>query len=443
MRDTPKLFGTDGIRGIAGSDLTAELATEVGRAVASLGSRPSIVIGRDTRVSGLMLEEALAAGLTSMGADVLTAGVLPTPGVAFLVVDQRADAGAVISASHNPPEYNGIKFFGPDGRKLSDVQEEAIEALLGGHAVTPRPGTARNLPAAEDAYVTHVLQALDGRSLDGIRVVIDCGNGAAFRVAPRAVREAGAEVVVLNDRSDGAKINVECGSTHPEVVAKAVLEHSADVGLAHDGDADRVVAVDEGGDIVDGDEMLAALAIELKELDRLAGDLVVTTVMTNLGFRKAMSARGIEIVETAVGDRYVADAMLEHHAVIGGEQSGHLVFTDYATTGDGLITGLRLLARMVSTGKRLSELTGVVEKYPQVLVNIPVANPGRVTHSEQVRKAVEAAEVRLGHSGRVLVRPSGTEPLVRVMVEAAGDEVTRSVAEEIAEVVKQELGGDA
>lgn len=441
-----KLFGTDGIRGVVGVGLTADLAERVGRSTSAIvgtpGRAPVVLICRDTRPSGIMLEEALSSGIVSAGGDAVLCGILPTPAIAFLVVNEGADAGAVISASHNPPDYNGIKFFGPAGYKLSDAQEDEIETRLDGSAAQHR-GFLRKLDDAEDKYVRDVLRALDGRTLEGIKVVADCGFGAAFRTTPRALREAGADVIALNDEPDGARINVGCGSTNPEAVAKAVVENSADAGLAHDGDADRVIAVDEKGNIVDGDAMLAALAIELKEQERLPGDLVIATVMANLGFRRAMSSNGIEIIETPVGDRHVSEALLRHNAGVGGEQSGHLIFAEYSTTGDGLITSLRLLARMSETGQSLSELAGVVTRFPQVLLNVAVTEPGRVGDAEKVWKAVSRAQNHLGDSGRVMVRPSGTEPVVRVMVEASDEPKARDVAEEIAGVIEQELGGDA
>lgn len=443
----PKLFGTDGIRGVVGDDLTEELAFKVGRAAASMFGKarksPLVLTCRDTRESGMMLEDALTSGMVSAGARVVRCGILPTPAIAFLVIEEGGDGGAVISASHNPPSYNGIKFFGSSGHKLPDPQEDEIEARLESGFHSDLTGGSLELASAEDRYVEHALRALDGRRLDGIKVVVDCGFGASFRTSPRVLHEAGAEVVALNDRPLGDRINVDAGSTHPEKVARAVLENSADAGIAHDGDADRVIAVDEKGNIVDGDPMLAALAIELKEQGRLPGDLVVATVMANLGFRKAMSQHGITIVETPVGDRYVSDALLEHDAYLGGEQSGHLIFTEYSTTGDGLITALRLLGRMTATGKPLSELAGVVQKYPQVLLNVAVSNPARIGNAPKVRMALERAEARLSGSGRVLVRASGTEPLVRVMVEAQDEETARAVAEKIAEVVTDELGGGA
>jgi phosphoglucosamine mutase len=445
----PKLFGTDGIRGVANSELTAELAMRVGRsaaaALASTSPRPRVVVGRDTRISGDLLESALIAGLLSAGVDVLKVGILPTPAIAFLVTDLRADAGAVISASHNPAEDNGIKFFGGDGFKISEAQEEEIEALLDGPSELPSGGDIgriQKIANAEDRYLAHALRALEGRRLEAMKVVIDCAHGAAYRTSPRALAEAGAEVMVLNAKPDGLNINVGCGSTAPEMLSNAVVEHDAHAGLAHDGDADRVIAVDERGEVVDGDGMIAALALELKEQDRLAGDIVVVTVMANLGLRQALAEAGVKMAEVPVGDRYVFEAMLNHGAVIGGEQSGHIVFSEYANTGDGLITGLRLLGLMASSGKPLSELVKVA-RYPQVLLSVRVPDVTRLSEAQALWELVSDVEDRLGKGGRVLVRASGTEPMVRVMVEASDDAIALEAATEIADAVRQELGGGA
>lgn len=442
-----KLFGTDGIRGIANTELTPELALRVGRAAAQVFTRnsgaPRVLIGRDTRISGELIQASLSAGLMSAGASVGICGVLPTPAIAYLVTELGADAGAVISASHNPVEDNGIKFFGPDGFKLSDDREGEIETLVDAEMVRPtgsEVGHSIDVLGAEDRYIGHALLSTDEVALDGIRVVVDCAHGAAYRTSPEALARAGAEVIPINVEPTGTNINVDCGSTNPEVVAKIVMQYRADVGLAHDGDADRVIAVDERGSVVDGDAIIAILASELKELDRLPGNLAVVTVMANLGLRHALAARGIQIVETAVGDRYVIEAMRERGAAIGGEQSGHVIFLDYGTTGDGLVTGLRLLARMASSGKHLSELASIVERFPQVLLNVRVANRNGLGGAQRVWRQVESATKRLGEDGRVLVRPSGTEPLVRVMVEATDEATASEVASEIAAVVEKELG---
>lgn len=444
----PQLFGTDGVRGVFGEDLTEDLAFRLGAAFARLFCPEGVVIARDTRHSGPTLERALAEGVYSGGSGASVSGILPTPAVAFLVAYLESESGTggiSISASHNPPEYNGIKLFGEEGRKLDERSEREIERWMDDHppAFRERGIEVQEFPDGEERYVRHALDALEGKRLDGLKVVIDCSFGAAYRTSPAAFEEAGAKVIALGAEPDGSRINVECGALHPEVAAKAVIEHGADLGLAHDGDADRAIAIDERGEIVDGDGMIAAFAAELKESGRLTGDVVVATVMANLGFRKAMERMGIRIVETPVGDRNVIEAMRLAGAVLGGEQSGHIVFDEFATTGDGLITGLRLAGRMAGTGSRLSELASVVEKYPQLLLNVEVRDPGRAARNEKINKAAKAAEDRLAGDGRVLIRPSGTEPLVRVMVEA-GDELTvRSIAEELAAVVEEELGGDA
>lgn len=439
-----RLFGTDGVRGVANVDLTAELAMGLGRAAATFFARehdrPRLVMARDTRISGDMLEGALTSGLTSAGADVLACGILPTPAVAFLVSHYGADAGVVISGSHNPVEDNGIKFFGPDGFKLSDQQESEIEALLDQTYDLPAGvavGRTLAKPDSEDRYIEHCLGALEGRRLDGLNIVVDCAYGAAFSTSPRALSEAGAEVIALNANPDGDLINVECGSTAPEVTAKAVVESGADIGLAHDGDADRVIAVDENGGIVDGDAIMSVLSVAMKETGTLRGNLVVATVMSNLGFKVAMRTAGIEVVETSVGDRYVLEAMRERGASLGGEQSGHVVLLDHATTGDGLITGLRLAARVAETGRRLSDLTSIFTRYPQVLLNVKVADKSRLDGVAEVWKAVESAEKELGEGGRVLVRPSGTEALIRVMVEAIDETTAGEIAHRIAAVIKE------
>jgi phosphoglucosamine mutase len=443
------LFGTDGVRGVANTELTPELALALGRAVGAWlpGERRSVVVGRDTRPSGDLLEMAFSAGVMSVGAHALRCGILPTPAIAFLAGELGAGAGAVLSASHNPVADNGIKLFGGDGYKLTDEQQDRIEALLDSPraGMLPRPtgsevGRTAFVEDARERYLVHVLAALEGARLDGLKVVVDCAWGASCATTPEALARAGADVVALNAAPKGDLINVGCGSNAPGVVAAAVREHGADAGLAHDGDADRVIAVDERGSVVDGDAMIALLALELQERGRLPGDLVVTTVMANLGFRLAMRQRGISVVETEVGDRAVIEAMRTHGAALGGEQSGHVIFGEHATTGDGLLTGLRVLRRMASSACPLSELAAVVRRAPQVLVNVPVRDRSRLDGADRLWKAVSAAQELLGESGRVLVRASGTEPLVRVMVEAAEESLARGVAEELAEIVQQDLG---
>lgn len=434
-----KLFGTDGVRGAANIHLTADLALQLGRAAARVlggtAAAPRLVVARDTRVSGPMIQAALTAGVLSAGAGVLDAGVLPTPAVAFLVRHLGASAGAVISASHNPYADNGIKFFGPDGFKLSDAEEARIEELVPEGSPGPQVGIPSPLGDAEALYVASALEALEGRTLSGMRIVLDCANGAAYRTSPEAFRRAGAELTVLNDRPDGVNINASCGSQHLQGVIDAVRSSGANLGLAHDGDADRVIAVDEQGREVDGDGLIAALALELKQSGKLAGNLVVSTVMANLGFRKAMDRAGVTLDETPVGDRYVLERMRQTGAAIGGEQSGHVIFSQFATTGDGLITGLRLAGLMASSGRKLSELAAVVEKFPQVLLNVRTENPKRAGSSPELMEAVERAALELGDTGRVLVRPSGTEPLVRVMVEAESDKTAARIAEDLAALI--------
>jgi phosphoglucosamine mutase len=429
-------FGTDGVRGLANAELTPELVLALGRAAARVMGGPRFVIGRDTRRSGPLLESALAAGLAAEGVDVALLGVAPTPAVA------RASAwddicGAVISASHNPFPDNGVKFFLPGGRKLTDDVEDRFEAeldrIVHGQRVdddvpvAARVGTVADAHGLLDRYVETIVDTLDGRRLDGLRVVIDCANGAASEAAPEALRRLGAEVHVLYDEPDGTNINDHCGSTDPSTLQRAVRDTGADAGLAFDGDADRVIAVDEDGTLVDGDQIIAVCALDLKERGRLVDDTVVITVMTNLGFRLAMSERGVRLVETAVGDRYVLDAIDEGNLALGGEQSGHVIFRRLATTGDGLLTGVQLLDVMARRREPLSRLAGVMRRLPQVLRNVRVGGSAGELAS-RVAPDVAEAEAELGGEGRVLVRPSGTEPLVRVMVEAATEGQANAVA---------------
>lgn len=437
-------FGTDGVRGTFGEDLTVELASALGRAAAVVLGRghpgPRILVGRDTRASGPALEAALLAGIAGAGGEPRRAGVIPTPAVAALTRAYGCEAGAVISASHNPARDNGIKFFGADGMKLPDAVEDDIEAVLErGDGDPPEPGHARDVPDAEERYLAFLL---DGASrLGGLRVVVDCANGAAYRVAPEAYRRAGAEVVALFADPDGSNINDGCGSTNPDHLREAVRAHGAHAGLAHDGDADRLIAVDERGELVDGDQVLAICALEAKARGALRGGAVVSTVMANLGFRRAMAAAGIEVVETAVGDRYVLEAMLERGIVMGGEQSGHLIFLDRHTTGDGILTALRLLSVMVASGKRLSDLAAVAPRAPQVLLNVKGVDKDRLDGAGAVWEEVRRVEGELATQGRVLVRPSGTEPVVRVMVEATTEPAAQAAAERIATIIRETLGG--
>jgi phosphoglucosamine mutase len=441
-----RLFGTDGVRGVYGDDLTDDLAFLLGRSAVTVlaryeGHRPTLVIGRDTRASGERLEKALADGIRAAGADVILAGVQPTPAVAFLTTDLKAGAGVVISASHNPPEDNGIKFFGPFGYKLSDDLEDEIEAVVrGGTSVEGgREGRVLPLPGGEKSYLDHLAGAAEAR-LDGLKVVVDCANGAASAVAPDVLRMLGAEVYPIFDQPDGTNINAGCGALHPDVVAGAVLAAGADVGIAHDGDADRALFADAEGNVIDGDQVLAACAIALKEEGRLVGSTVVTTVMANLGFMKAMEAAGIEVVSAKVGDRYVLEEMLARGAVLGGEQSGHIIFSEHATTGDGLLTAVRFLSTARRKGVSLAELASVMRRYPQVLENVRVAHKERLEDAAEIWAAVRAAEAALDGTGRVLVRSSGTEPLVRVMVEAESEEDARRYAQSIVESVRLALG---
>jgi len=442
-----RLFGTDGVRGLANRDLTAELALQVAVSAAAVlggpggGKRLTAVVGRDSRASGEFLEAAVVAGLASAGVDVTSVGVLPTPAVAYLTAATDADLGVMLSASHNPMPDNGIKLFAKGGHKLEDAAEDAIEGRLGQEWDRPTGaavGRIRNDPGAIDAYRDHLLGTLAHR-LDGLKVVVDCANGAASQVAPDLYRRAGAQVIALHADPDGLNINQDCGSTHLEVVARAVREQSADLGIAHDGDADRCLAVDAQGNVVDGDHILAILAIALRDAGRLPADTVVTTVMANLGFKLAMDQVGIKVVQTAVGDRYVLECMKANDYLLGGEQSGHLVLLEHATTGDGLLTALHLMGRMAQTGDTLDELAGAVRKLPQVLVNVGGVDKARLDTSPQVADALTRAEAALGTSGRVLLRPSGTEPLVRVMVEAPTQQQAQQVAEDLAAVVRREL----
>jgi phosphoglucosamine mutase len=444
-----RLFGTDGIRGVAGRDLTAELAMRVGRAsVRVLGgerarsSRPTVVVGRDPRASGEFLEAALVAGICSAGGDALQAGVTTTPAVAFLASDLGADAGVVISASHNPPGDNGIKFFGPSGYKLPDRLEDEIERRLDEQGPPVQGldvGRVRPVADAASRYLEHVVAAAQV-PLRGMRLVVDPANGAASGLAPEAYRRLGAEVHPINDRPDGTNINIDCGATHPEVVAEAVVALGADAGVAHDGDADRVIFADAAGSIVDGDHVLAACALALHRDGRLAKDTVVTTVMANLGFHRAMEEAGINVVETAVGDRYVLEEMLRTGAILGGEQSGHMIFAEHATTGDGILTAVAFLSLARAAGVTVADLAALIKKFPQVLVNVEVSDRAGLRGSDEVWSAVRKVESALGERGRILVRASGTEPLVRVMVEAESADDAGGHADAVAEAVRRALG---
>ncbi|QEV19679.1 phosphoglucosamine mutase [Streptomyces alboniger] len=450
-----RLFGTDGVRGVANADLTAELALGLSVAAAHVlaeagtfeGHRPVAVVGRDPRASGEFLEAAVVAGLASAGVDVLRVGVLPTPAVAHLTGALGADLGVMLSASHNAMPDNGIKFFARGGHKLADELEDRIESVYEKHrtgAPWQRPtgsgvGRVKSYDQGLDQYIAHLLGVLPNR-LDGLRIVLDEAHGAAARVSPEAFTRAGAEVITIGAQPDGLNINDGCGSTHLGLLKAAVVEHKADFGIAHDGDADRCLAVDHTGAEIDGDQILAVLALAMREHGTLRHDTVVATVMSNLGFKLAMEAQGLSLVQTAVGDRYVLESMKEHGFALGGEQSGHVIVLDHATTGDGTLTGLLLAARVAETGRTLADLAGVMERLPQVLINVPDVDKSRVKTSAELSAAVTDAERELGSTGRVLLRPSGTEPLVRVMVEAADIEQARSVAGRLADVVKSALG---
>ncbi|MDQ1047919.1 phosphoglucosamine mutase [Streptomyces sp. V4I2] len=450
-----RLFGTDGVRGVANADLTAEMALGLSVAAAHVlaeagtfeGHRPTAVVGRDPRASGEFLEAAVVAGLASAGVDVLKVGVLPTPAVAYLTADLGADLGVMLSASHNAMPDNGVKFLARGGHKLDDELEERIEAVYEEHrtgAPWDRPtgsgvGRVRTYDEGAEKYVSHLVGVLPNR-LDGLKIVLDEAHGAAAQVSPEAFTRAGAEVITIGADPTGLNINEGCGSTHLGLLKAAVLEHGAAFGIAHDGDADRCLAVDHTGEEVDGDQIMAVLALAMRERSALRSGTVVATVMSNLGFKLALEREGLKLVQTAVGDRYVLEEMKEHGYALGGEQSGHVIILDHATTGDGTLTGLLLAARVAESGRSLRELAAVMERLPQVLINVPDVDRSRVGTSAELTTAVADAERELGATGRVLLRPSGTEPLVRVMVEAADIDQARSVAGRLADAVKSALG---
>ncbi len=450
----PRLFGTDGVRGLANETLTVELSLRLAQAAAVVlgkgrhadgrrasGRRPVAVLARDPRISGDFIAAAVAAGLASSGVDVYDAGVIPTPALAFLVSDFDADFGVVVSASHNPAPDNGIKFFAAGGTKLPDEVEDRIEAALAEPPIAPKGGDVgriRRFADAEDRYLIHLLGSLPAR-LDGLHVVLDCANGAASGVSPDAFRGAGATLTLIGADPDGVNINAGVGSTHLEELAEAVVAHGADLGIAHDGDADRCLAVDATGNVIDGDQIMAILALSLKERGLLAKDTLVATVMSNLGLRKAMAEHGVTMVETKVGDRYVLEALARDELSLGGEQSGHVIMTAHATTGDGILTGLHLAAELARTGKSLAELATVMTVYPQIMVNVKDVDHESLGDDDTIAAAVVVAQERLGSRGRVLLRPSGTEPLVRVMVEASDQSVADEIAHSLASVVRKRL----
>lgn len=443
------LFGTDGVRGIANQYLTPELAFDLGRAVTYYFGKeeqqPVILIGRDTRISGQMLESALAAGICSAGGKAILLGVIPTPAVAYLTKQIGAIAGAVISASHNPYPDNGIKFFAGTGYKLPDsVENELEDIIIHSLAMLQRPiaekvGTIGYQHDFIETYIDHCLGTINV-SLAGLKVVLDCANGAAYEIAPRILKHLGAEVIVINNQPNGININDNCGSTHLQILQQTVVKYQADLGLAHDGDADRCLAVDERGEIVDGDHLLVICAQQLKELGHLTDNTLVTTVMSNIGLHQALKKAGIKVVLTSVGDRYVLEKMRKHSFALGGEQSGHIVFHEYCTTGDGIITALQLMAAMIRMKQPLSVLSAAMTTFPQLLVNVRVASKDGWEQNEQIKEAIAQGDRQLGEEGRILVRPSGTEPLIRVMAEGPSLDKLETVVHQIAAVVKGEQG---
>ena len=448
------LFGTDGVRGLANHELTADLALHLAQAASQVltqgrhadevrreGRKPRAIVARDPRISGEFLAAAVSAGLASSGIDVLDAGILPTPAAAFLVKDIRADFGVMISASHNHAADNGIKFFSYGGTKLPDIVEQRIEKALTGPKLLPTGGGVgriRRFADAEDRYVLHLLATLN-QSLAGLHVVIDCANGAAAGISPRAFKAAGAEVTVIGSDPDGLNINEGCGSTDLALLQKTVVDSGADLGIAHDGDADRCLAVDAAGNVIDGDHIMAILAMSLNRQGKLAHSTVVATVMSNLGLELALESHGISLRRSPVGDRYVLEDMESGNYNFGGEQSGHIIFADHSTTGDGLLTGLQLAAEMASTGKTIAELAAVMTALPQILVNVAGVDLSKLDSDSPIAELVTELETELGDTGRILLRPSGTEPLVRVMVEAATQDHAESVATRISDLVRERL----
>lgn len=447
-----KLFGTDGVRGVANSELTVELAMQIGRCAASVLSngsdhRPVVAIGTDTRASADMLTSAIAAGVCSMGANVLLLGVVTTPAIAFLLEKLNADAGIMISASHNSAEFNGIKIFSKSGYKLPEMLEEQIEDLIEkGDDATKRPiggevGTIRQIENASRQYIDHIKNSIDS-DLSGLNIAIDCANGSASATARTLFSELGASIFVLSDSPDGVNINRDCGSTHTEALAKFVVENHLDCGVAFDGDADRCLCVDENGELIDGDKIMAICSLDMKQRGILNKNTVVGTIMSNFGFSKFCEENDIDFVATKVGDRFVLEEMLQNGYSLGGEQSGHVIFREYATTGDGQLTSVQLLSLLKRSGKKLSELASVMKRYPQSMINVKISKQGKLkfyTDAEVVR-AIDKAEKELSGSGRLVVRPSGTEPLLRVMVESLDADQADRVAKEVAEVIVNRLG---
>lgn len=448
-----KLFGTDGIRGVANTfPMNTDLAVKVGASTAhffrSRHRRPKIIIGKDTRLSGYMIEYAITAGICSMGVDVLLVGPLPTPGIAFITSSMRADAGIVISASHNPYEYNGIKIFGSDGFKLPDETESYMEELILSGEIDRLPrapaseiGRARRIDDAQGRYIVYLKNTFPrDLSMEGLKLVIDCANGASYQVAPTVFEELGAEVILTGDRPNGKNINSGCGALYPEYMAALVREHGADAGLAFDGDADRLILADNKGEVLDGDQMMAICAKHYIERDELKDNTVVATVMSNLGFEVALRKMGAKLIRTPVGDRYVVEQMRAQKYTVGGEQSGHLIFLDHSTTGDGILSALQVLAVMLRELRPLNELKQIMEHYPQKLVNVEVAAEKPFEQVREIVELQEKLEERLGADGRLLIRPSGTEPVIRVMVEGASRELIECVAYEMASCIEKHLG---
>ena len=447
-----RLFGTDGVRGIANKDLTCELAMNLGRAAATVLSnnarrRPIFVVGMDTRISSEMLSSSITAGLCSVGADVYILGTVPTPAVAYLISKYKADAGIMISASHNPAEYNGIKMFSGDGYKLPDALEEQIEKLVlddksfGEYQIGENVGKVTYMTNAAKDYIDH-LKSTVPNSLDGLKIAVDCANGSASATAKNLMEQLGAEATILFAEPDGININEKCGSTHIEALSKYVVENKLDMGVAYDGDADRCLCVDENGKLIDGDQIMAICSQDMKERGRLAKNTVIGTILTNLGFIKYCEANDINFIATKVGDKFVLEEMLLEEYNFGGEQSGHIIFRDFATTGDGELTSIQLLSLLKRSGKKLSELANIMKKYPQTSINVKVIADAKVKFYTNliVKKAIDDAKVTLGEKGRLVVRPSGTEPLIRVMVECIEESLMHEVATEVAAVIEKELG---
>ena len=446
-----RLFGTDGARGVANKELTCEIAYKIGKATAMVlaegaQGRPQILIGKDTRISSDMLEAALTAGLCSVGADVLSLGVVPTPAVAYLVKELGCNAGIMISASHNPAEYNGIKLFNHEGYKLPDSVEEEIEAIVIDNAKQPPEivgemvGTVKRVEAAVDKYIEHVASSIDG-DLSGMKIALDCANGSASATAEKLFKALNADCIIINAEPNGININKDCGSTHLEQLQKAVVDNGCEIGLAFDGDADRMLAVDANGEQVDGDKIIAICAKHLKDCGKLANDTVVVTVMSNMGLYKFCEEYGMKYETTKVGDRYVLENMKQYGHSIGGEQSGHIIFLDHASTGDGQLSGVQLLNVVKTSGKSIKELATLMTTYPQVLVNVRVSPEGKAAFdtNEAVQQSIKDAEAKLNGDGRVLVRMSGTEPLIRVMLEGSDYALIEKLANDVAQVIKEQL----